>query len=195
MRRFLLITVISFAGWSQPAQPQAQPPTVVKVEMPPTNAPPKPLTQFGTLAPGIITSVAALATVWLTSRSENKKWERRTRWTAKRERYEILAREISTLTSLLIMFEAAQRNVNEPKGDEYDKLLAQAGVIAQTGTINLLFASSTVNEAHNRFTSAYNEVIKTILLHCGVDESESAMKSYADAKSELIQIARKDLGY
>jgi hypothetical protein len=37
MRRFLLVfTVISFAGWSQPAQPQAQPPIVVKAEMPPT---------------------------------------------------------------------------------------------------------------------------------------------------------------
>jgi hypothetical protein len=36
MRRFLLVlTVISFAGWSQPAQPQAQPPIVVQVQMPP----------------------------------------------------------------------------------------------------------------------------------------------------------------
>ena len=37
MRRFLLVlTFFSFAGWSQPAQQQAQPPIVVKVEMPPT---------------------------------------------------------------------------------------------------------------------------------------------------------------
>jgi hypothetical protein len=36
MRRFLLIlTVLSFSGWSQPGQQKAQPPTVVKVEMPP----------------------------------------------------------------------------------------------------------------------------------------------------------------
>ena len=93
------------------------------------------------------------------------------------------------------MFEAAKRNVNEPKGDEYDKLLAQAGVIAQTGTINLLFASNTVNEAHNKFATAFNEVIRTILCDCGVEECKLAMKSYVDAKSELIHIARKDLGY
>jgi hypothetical protein len=36
MRRFLLtLTIISFSGWSQPAQQHAQPPIVVKVEMPP----------------------------------------------------------------------------------------------------------------------------------------------------------------
>src|ERR1035441_8292175 len=32
----LIITVISFAGWSQPAEQHAQTPIVVKVEMPPT---------------------------------------------------------------------------------------------------------------------------------------------------------------
>ena len=38
MRRFLLtLTVLSISGWSQPLQQQAQPPIVVKVEMPPTN--------------------------------------------------------------------------------------------------------------------------------------------------------------
>lgn len=37
MPRFLLVlTVISVAGWSQPAQQQAQPPIVVKVDIPPT---------------------------------------------------------------------------------------------------------------------------------------------------------------
>jgi hypothetical protein len=36
MRRFLFtLTFISLAGWSQPAQPQAQPPIVVQVQMPP----------------------------------------------------------------------------------------------------------------------------------------------------------------
>lgn len=36
MRRFLLVlTFISFAGWSQPAQPQAQAPIPVRIEMPP----------------------------------------------------------------------------------------------------------------------------------------------------------------
>jgi hypothetical protein len=36
MRRFLFVlTVLSFPGWSQPAQQPAQPPIVVKVEMPP----------------------------------------------------------------------------------------------------------------------------------------------------------------
>jgi hypothetical protein len=36
MRRFLLtLTFISSAGWSQPAQPQAQPPIIVQVQMPP----------------------------------------------------------------------------------------------------------------------------------------------------------------
>jgi hypothetical protein len=36
LRKLLVLTFISFAGWSQPAQPQAQAPIVVKVEMPPT---------------------------------------------------------------------------------------------------------------------------------------------------------------
>src|ERR1035438_5545614 len=36
MRRFwLIITVLSFAGWSQPPQQQAQPPIPVTIEMPP----------------------------------------------------------------------------------------------------------------------------------------------------------------
>ena len=40
MRRLLLVlTFLSLVGWSQPAQPQAQPPIVVRVETPP--APPR----------------------------------------------------------------------------------------------------------------------------------------------------------
>lgn len=38
MARFLLtLTVISFSGWSQPAQQKAQPPMAVQVQVPPTN--------------------------------------------------------------------------------------------------------------------------------------------------------------
>jgi hypothetical protein len=36
-RSLLILTIFSVPGWSQPAQQPAQPPIVVKVEMPPTN--------------------------------------------------------------------------------------------------------------------------------------------------------------
>lgn len=67
MRRFLLVfTVITFSGWSQPAQPQAQPPIVVKVEMPPTNP---WLRMVELLVPGIIGAGIALLGVWLTNKN------------------------------------------------------------------------------------------------------------------------------
>jgi hypothetical protein len=66
MRRFwLIITVISFAGWSQPPQQQAQPPIVVKVQMPPTN-PWMHLLEL--VVPGIIGAGLALFGVWLTNK-------------------------------------------------------------------------------------------------------------------------------
>jgi hypothetical protein len=67
MRRiFLTLTFISFAGWSQ-AQPQAQPPRAPNLS---TNPSPNPWVQFGSLAPGIITALTALAAVWLTQRHQ-----------------------------------------------------------------------------------------------------------------------------
>jgi hypothetical protein len=67
MRRFLLsLTFISFSAWSQPGQPQAQPPIVVQVQMPPSN----PWVHLVELVlPGIIGAVLALFGVWLTNRN------------------------------------------------------------------------------------------------------------------------------
>ena len=66
MRRFLLpLTALSFSGWSQPAQQQAQPPIVVQVQMPPTN----PWIHIVELiVPGIIGAGLALFGVWLTNK-------------------------------------------------------------------------------------------------------------------------------
>ena len=66
MRRILLVlTFMSFAAWSQPAQQQAQPPTVPKAE----NQPPKPWIHFAELAvPGIVGIAGALIGVLLTNR-------------------------------------------------------------------------------------------------------------------------------
>jgi hypothetical protein len=67
MRRFLFIlTILSVPGWSQPAQQPAQPPIVVKVEMPPTN-PWVHLVEI--VVPGIIGAGLALFGVWLTNRN------------------------------------------------------------------------------------------------------------------------------
>jgi hypothetical protein len=67
MRRFLLtLTVLSVPGWSQPAQQSAQPPIVVKVEMPPTN-PWVHLVEI--VVPGIIGAGLALFGVWLTNKN------------------------------------------------------------------------------------------------------------------------------
>jgi hypothetical protein len=67
MRRFLLVlTFITFAGWSQPAQQQAQPPIPVKIEMPPTN----PWVRVVELIiPGIIGAGLALLGVWFTNKN------------------------------------------------------------------------------------------------------------------------------
>src|ERR1022692_1488795 len=68
MRRFLLIfTVLSVPGWSQlSAQQPAQPPIVVKVEMPRTN----PWVHLVELVvPGIIGAGIAFLGVWLTTKS------------------------------------------------------------------------------------------------------------------------------
>jgi len=67
VRRFLLtLIIVSSAGWSQPAQQQAQPPIVVQVAMPPTN----PWARIMELViPGIIGAGLALFGVWLTNRS------------------------------------------------------------------------------------------------------------------------------
>ena len=66
MRRFLLLfTVFTFAGWSQPALPQAQPPIVVQNQTPPTNT----VTHIIELVvPGIMGGGIALFGVWLTNR-------------------------------------------------------------------------------------------------------------------------------
>src|ERR1039458_7753964 len=71
MRRFLLVlTFFSFAGWSQPAQQQAQLPLqTTNSAQPPVN-PPNPWTQFGSLAPGIIAALSALVAIWLTQRHQ-----------------------------------------------------------------------------------------------------------------------------
>jgi hypothetical protein len=54
MRRVMLsLTFITFLAWSQPAQRQAQPPVVVRVELPLADS----WTQLGNLAPGIITAL------------------------------------------------------------------------------------------------------------------------------------------
>jgi hypothetical protein len=67
MRRFfLLLIVICFAGWSQPAQPQTQPPIVVQIQTPPAN----PVMRLIELViPGIIGALLALFGVWLTNRT------------------------------------------------------------------------------------------------------------------------------
>ena len=67
MRRFFLtFTVISLAGWSQPAQQPAQPPIAVKVEMPPTNP---WMRMMELVIPGIIGAGLALFGVWLTNKN------------------------------------------------------------------------------------------------------------------------------
>ena len=59
MRRVLpALTAICFAGWSQPAQPQAQPPIVVKVEMPQTSR--HYLQEFGPLIAALVAVGVAL---------------------------------------------------------------------------------------------------------------------------------------
>jgi len=68
MRRLLLtLTLLSVPGWSQlPAQQPAQPPIVVKVEMPPTN--PWWIHLVELVVPGIIGAGLALLGVWLTNK-------------------------------------------------------------------------------------------------------------------------------
>lgn len=67
MQRWLFIfTFSSLAGWSQPAQQQAQPPIAVQVQMPPTNP---WMHIFELVVPGIIGAGLALIGVWLTNRN------------------------------------------------------------------------------------------------------------------------------
>jgi hypothetical protein len=67
MRRSLLtLTIISLAAWSQPTQPQPQPPIVVQIQTPPAN----PWMRLVELViPGIIGAGLALFGVWYTNKS------------------------------------------------------------------------------------------------------------------------------
>jgi hypothetical protein len=68
MRRFLLtLTLLSFSGLSQPAQQQAQPPIVVKLEMPPTSHRDRIdlLEAFGPPIAAVVALIIGLTQLWL----------------------------------------------------------------------------------------------------------------------------------
>jgi len=71
-RSFLILTALSISAWSQPPAPQHQTPVVVKVEMPPTNAP-NAWRHFAELIlPGIIGAGFAPLGIWLTTKHNDK---------------------------------------------------------------------------------------------------------------------------
>jgi hypothetical protein len=121
MRRFLLVlTVISFAGWSQPAQPQPQPPIVVQIQSPPAN----PWMRVVELViPGIIGAVLALFGVWLTNRTNARTSEQnRLHDLAKLDRqrsFELKRDVLIRVTQLLVQTSALLKQV-----DEADKMIA-----------------------------------------------------------------------
>jgi hypothetical protein len=109
-----LFFALSVPGWSQPAQQPAQPPLVVKVEMPPTN----PWTHLAEpVVPGIIGFLSAIIAVWLTQRNQRRlefhkaelaaKYKSRdSRWTFRKDVYVNL---INATTDLDLAFSTLLR--------------------------------------------------------------------------------------
>jgi hypothetical protein len=203
MRRFLLtLTFISFSGWSQPPQQQAQPPVAVKVEMPPTN----PWVHLVELVvPGIIGAGLALFGVSLTNRHnrtlneanhkyETEQWDRKMRWTAKKERYETLTADLGTLFSLMINYEA-EKGRGTKQGDEFKRILDHGAVITRNAKVTRLFAGDDVNRAYRGAIAAFGVAVGFIERHSGGTESKDAIKAFTDAEDAFIAAARKDLGY
>lgn len=125
MRRFLLmLTVISFSAWSQPAQQQAQAPNANVRPANSTNQPlnaPNPWTQIGNLAPGIITALSVLVAVWLTQRYQlrlefhkaelaAKYKSQDNRWAFRKDVYVNL---VNSLTTVITCYDLVYLKANE----------------------------------------------------------------------------------
>ena len=131
MRRFLLtFTFISFAGWSQPVQPPAQPPIVVRVEMPPANP---WLRVVEVVIPGIIGIAGALIAVWFTQRHQRRLEFHKAeiaarykshdnRWAFRKDVYVNILAACDALANSLVAVAEMQRVINS-KSPGYESLL------------------------------------------------------------------------
>jgi len=193
-RHFLLIfAFLSLPGWSQPSPQQAEPPIVVQVQMPPTN----PWMHILELVvPGIIGAGLALLGVWLTNKHnrmlnktnhqyETEKWDRQTRWTAKKEKYETLTADLSTLSSLPIRYESAKRGGTN-KGDEFQRLLDHSVVITRNAKVTRLFAGVEVSQMYRAATEAFAIAVGCVERHSGGTECKDAIGAFSGAEDAFI---------
>jgi hypothetical protein len=120
-------------------------------------------------------------------------WDRQTRWTAKRERYEAL---IDNLTSLMT---SAQDYSDVSSPDEHkahlNKLMALADTKANTHRVSRLFIPNDVNDAYTAAWDAFTTVAVTIRERETEAIVDDLTNVYSQRLDEFIAAARKDLGY
>jgi hypothetical protein len=155
--------------------------------------------------PGFIAALSAWIAVWLTNKNnrglnetnheyELLKWDRQTRWTAKRERYETLTADLCNLSSLLLRFQAAKAG-GPNKGDELERMTEHAAVLTRTAKVTKLFAGAEVSKAYRETTQAFAMALGGIVKDPAGKESKETAKAFSDAQEAFIAAARKDLGY
>jgi hypothetical protein len=124
----------------------------------------------------------------------SRMWDRQMRWAGKKERYEKLTADLSTLSSLMTHYESEKRN-GIKQGDEFKRILDHGEVISRNAKVTRLFAGNDVNVAYRRVIAAFSVAVDCIERHCGGTECKDAVESFADAEDAFIVAAKKDLGY
>jgi hypothetical protein len=190
---FLLLTVLSFAGWSQqPAQQPAQAlPPVVRVEMPPTNAP----NLWMLAVPALVGALSAWIGVWLTNRNNRRQWDRQATLAAKQEHYEKVLSAVWKEGKLLAECWDAL-----PTGNGADSETVKAINTAQreglnATTVAALYMSDALFRVHSQLTTASARLAEAITAPSNFGAANTYFGEYNKLFACFINIARAELGY
>jgi len=218
-RSFLILTALSISAWAQPAPAPAQPPIVVQVQMPPTNAP-NPWIHFAELTvPGIIGAGLALLGVWLTTKHNDKtnaanrqhqfdvevakaKIAASQSWfSAKRDHYEkllyALAEETRILADLLGVAKVAT-DEGKYRADMHARLEKWQDALTQLRSLMILttlYMPDSVLTATSKITQAGMAFVNLLQWPFSMPILEAAQQSHADMLKAFIVAAQSDLGY
>jgi hypothetical protein len=201
MRQLLtILTVLSIAAWSQPAQPQAQPLIVMQVQMPPTNP---WLHLLELVVPGIIGAGLALFGVWLTNKNNAALEKIKSQTTVKQQKYEHLMDTIWQETMVLIECIDTALLLREPEGSLQTNLsrmkILAAHNILRSLTLASLYAPPDVYRAVMAHDALFYKC--TWLLtqsnppQMYLQDLATYKRNLQDSGTAIILAVRQDLGY
>lgn len=206
MRRFLLtLTLFSVPCWSLPAQQPAQPPMVVKVEMPPTN----PLVHLVELVvPGIIGAGIAFLGVWWTNKrnaAENaanrehqfrlefakdkiaaEATSRDSRWAFRKDVYVNL---ITATTDMLAGSSALLNSVDKHATFQQHVLPSLTTFLRQAGLAEL----ATADPVPTLVSAAVNEIMRIDSAITEFEQIRTLAAHLYSLRTSLQEAGRKDL--